>query len=84
MTTISLNQCNRCIHFIYKKDQTSGYKCKAFPQGIPDELLAAELYASAEWNKEIFKETGVKPFLHNKKHPDQVGDYLFEPFKTQS
>ena len=47
-------RCFSCKHFI------EGNACKAFPDGIPLDIIADEI-------------------IHNKVHPDQKGDFIYEP-----
>lgn len=82
---MTYNQCMICKHSVFPSNSKGIFACPAFPKGIPKELLSA---GSAEMSDEAIKEAtleyGIIPFPHNKKHPEQVGDYLFEPIKTQS
>lgn len=56
--TTTMPQCFTC------KNYGGEYRCSAFRDLIPDDILFNE-------------------FIHDKKHPDQINDLLFEELKAK-
>jgi hypothetical protein len=67
MTTLPAPICIDCKHFI--NDKT--WRCEAFPDGIPDEILVGTPYKD---------KPGYKRFVHTRPYPGDHG-LRFEPIK---
>ncbi len=66
---LQIPQCFYCKHYTDKRT------CKAFPKGIPSELLE---FADISISERMKGMPRTHKFEHNKIHPKQTGKYLFE------
>ncbi len=74
---LQIPQCFNCKHFNEDraKEKDHLYTCKAFPDGIPAEIIEFEPHT----NHEDIGEVPMKhKFEHNKIHAKQTGKYVFE------
>lgn len=71
----TLKICDYCKH--YKGDR----ECNAFPNGIPEDILSypSDIIIETDEDREyVMRKLGFIPFEHNKRHPLQDNDIIFE------